>query len=65
MDHNDTFKKMKTILQNAYNSGRINRRRENNFTIVPQRMETPTKEPIVHFDRSEELEQSPILPHND
>lgn len=60
MDHNETFKKMKSLLQNAYNNGRVNRRRDN-FTIVPQKVETQNSEPIVYFDRTDELEKPSIL----
>jgi hypothetical protein len=34
MEQNDNFKKMKTLIQNAYNR-RVTKRRDNNFTIVP------------------------------
>jgi hypothetical protein len=41
MDQNENFKKMKSLLENAF-SGRTNRRRDKNFTIVSQKHEAST-----------------------
>jgi hypothetical protein len=57
---------MKSFLENALN-GRSSRRRDNNFTIVPQKQEEPTvqeRPPIVHLDRTDEMGLSPVFKPN-
>jgi hypothetical protein len=61
MDQDEGFRKMKSMLQNAYNSRR-SRRRERNFTIIPQQEEESfhAPDPLHLHDESELISEIPL-----
>jgi hypothetical protein len=73
MDQDEGFRKMKSMLQSAYNNRR-SRRRERNFTIVPHREEEEDPhapaDPLhgigpLHNEESEPISDIPLATHRE
>jgi hypothetical protein len=72
MDQDEGFRKMKSMLQSAYNNRR-SRRRERNFTIVPHREEEDPHAPAdplhsigpLHNEESEPISDIPMATHRE